>query len=344
MNERRKIIWPVVGSLAIIISIALLQKQRKPSYEAVTTDGLTNAEAPKTSTTMSLPSPPAATNRRTIDMTRATRVQTEQTKRDSEAETILWQSPLLYYGKVVDENGAPIHGAVVSYGANSLSELQKEVYNTGTVTSDERGIFKIDGVRGVGLFIQLSHPRYYSYPDNSTGFDKRSLPKKGYYSDSEEKAELFRMHSKGSPAPLVHRRGGADVPVNSGSAAVAFYGQQDKQVVGTLEIQAWGRTPNNWSPTPYDWSVQLTVPNGGLLESTNQFDFVAPDSGYLQSIRIDMKMDQQGWSDSINKSYFIKLPNGYARMTIHLRAKTPLYSSLDYYYNPDGSANLEPAN
>jgi hypothetical protein len=191
--------------------------------------------------------------------------------------------------------------------------------------------------------VQLSHPDYYSFPDNPTGFDKRAVPRKGYFSDSEETADIFRMHSKGHPVPLVHRRGGADVPVNSGSIAVKFYGSQDKEVIGILQIEASGNTPKNWSPTPYDWSARLTVPGGGLVESTNQFDFVAPDSGYTESLKLDMNKNQPGWSDTINKSYFVKLPNGYLRMGIHIRAKTPVYTSLEYYYNPDGSQDLEPA-
>ncbi len=267
----------------------------------------------------------------------------ERANRAAEAEIAMWQAPLIYFGKVVDESNQPIAGVQVSYNASAMDESRKEIQNTGTVTTDERGIFKIDGVKGIGLMLQLSHPNYYPYPENSTGFDKRSIPRKGYFSDSAEKAELFRMHSKGHPVPLVHRRGGADVPVNSGSATAEFYGQADKQVVGTLQIEAAGDTPKNWSPTPYDWSVRLTVPGGGLVESTHQFDFVAPDSGYQQSIEIDMGKDRPGWSDTVDKSYFVKLPNGYARMAIHMRAKTPLYTSLEYFFNPDGSTNLEPA-
>jgi hypothetical protein len=268
---------------------------------------------------------------------------TDEFKSVVEVQITMAQAPLIYFGKVVDESNQPIAGVQVSYAVSTVNESREEVYNTGTVTSDERGIFKIDGVRGINLMVQLSHPNYYPYPDNSTGFDKRSVPGKGYFSDSEEKAELFRMHSKGHPVPLVHRRGGTDVPENDGARTVEFYGQQDKQVVGTLQIEASGDAPKNWSPTPYDWAVRLTVPGGGLVESTNQFDFVAPDSGYQQSVEIDMAKDQVGWSDTLNKSYFVQLPNGYLRMKIHMRAKTPLYTSLEYFYNPDGSRNLEPA-
>jgi len=260
-----------------------------------------------------------------------------------QANVAMAQSPITYFGKVIDESNWPISGVTVSYTAYSLNASLEDVYNRGTVTTDGRGIFKVDGVQGINLMVELSHSNYYPYPDNSTGFDKRGLPRKGYFSDTEEKAEIFRMHRKGHPVPLVHRIGGADVPVNRGSATVKFYGGRDNRwVVGTLQIEASGNTPPNYSRTPYDWSVRLTVPDGGLVEFTNRFDFVAPDSGYQESIEIDMDKDQPGWSDTVTKSYFVKIPGGYLRMGIYIAAKTPLFTSLDYFYNPDGSQNLEP--
>ena len=155
------------------------------------------------------------------------------------AELAMAQSPLLYYGKVVDENNQPIAGVQVSYTAHAVTESREEVFNPGTVTSDERGIFKIDGINGIGLMLQLSHPNYYPYPENSTGFDKRSVPRKGYFSDSEEKAELFRMHSKGHPVPLIFRSGGFHAPNNGSIANFPLRGNTRAEILGQLQIQGW---------------------------------------------------------------------------------------------------------
>jgi len=122
-----------------------------------------------------------------------------QKRQEMQSASQLWRTPILYYGKVIGESNQPVSGVQVSYSAGALNDSREEIYNKGTVTSDERGMCKIDGINGVGLMLQLSHSNYYAYPSNSTGFDKRSLPKKGYFSDSEEKAELFCMHSKSPP-------------------------------------------------------------------------------------------------------------------------------------------------
>lgn len=325
--------------IPLVIYILLLKwPANQPMVEQIT-----NMQTNEPSFAVAISNPAVLPNARALaNLHQETLVRAEQAKSNSEQEIAMWQAPIQYFGKVVDENSQPITGVQVSYNASAMDTVRKEIQYTGLVSTDERGMFKIDGVNGVNLMLELSHPSYYAYPDNSTGFDKRSLPKKGFFSDCEERAESFRMHSKGHPVLLSHRRGGVDVPVNGGSAMVEFLGQQDKDVVGTLQIEASGNTPKNWSPKPYDWSVRLTVPNGGLVESTNQFDFNAPDSGYQRSIEIDMGQDQQGWSDTVDKSYFLKFQNVFARMKIHMRAKTPLYVSLEYFVNTDGTTNLEP--
>ena len=268
--------------------------------------------------------------------------QVEQDRQAIKNNALLWRRPILYYGKVLDESNQPIVGVQVPFNTSSVNELlTQEKYDAGTAVTDARGIFKIDGVRGIGMVFQLSHSNYYPNPKNITDFDFRDYPQRGNLPNTEENALIFYMHSKGHPVPLVHRRGGADVPVNTGQAIVNLYGEQDGQMIGSLQIQAWGDTPKNWSPTPYDWNVQITLPNGGFVESTNQFDFVAPDTGYQPTIKIKMDKDQPGWSDTVVKTYFVKLASGYLRMGIRMRAKTPLYVSLDYYYNPDGSTDLE---
>ena len=85
------------------------------------------------------------------------------------------------------------------------------------------------------------------------------------------------------------------------------------------------------------------MPNGGLVEFTNQFDFVAPDSGYQPSIEFAFPKEMVGWTDTVSENYFVKLPSGYARLNIYIGAKNPLFFSISYDYNPDGSGNLERA-
>jgi hypothetical protein len=256
-------------------------------------------------------------------------------KRQTDQQTMLWRTPLLYYGKVLDESNQPISGVRVSYGGNAVDIFgTKETRNQGFVTTDERGIFKIDGLFGIGLMFQLSHPNYYPYPDNSTGFDVRSRPRDGIVEDSEEHARIFRMHSKGHPVHLVHWRGGFHAPNNGSIASFPLRGATHDEVLGQLQIKSWSglRSQN----APYDWKVELTVPNGGIIGTTDYFDFVAPSTGY--SDRVDFEVSG---SENMRQTYFVKLPAGYLRFKLEVIMGKDMFVTGDYYFNPDGSSNLE---
>jgi hypothetical protein len=272
------------------------------------------------------------------------RAQIEQTKQAMTNMALLWRTPLLYYGKVIDESNQPISGVRVSYGGNSINEsLIQETRNEGSVTTDERGIFKIDGLYGIGLMFQLSHPNYYPYPDNSTGFDVRSRPRDGIVEDSETHARIFHMHSKGHPVPLMHRADGINVPLDGTAKTLDLRGTDYNQKIGQLVVEATGNPPQRYDQQPFDWDAKVIVPDGGLIEYTNQFDFVAPDSGYQSSVEFAFPKEVTGWTDTVSKNYFVKLPSGYMRLNIYIGAKRPLFFSVEYDYNPAGSPNLERA-
>ncbi|HTV43458.1 MAG TPA: carboxypeptidase-like regulatory domain-containing protein [Candidatus Sulfotelmatobacter sp.] len=261
---------------------------------------------------------------------------------DMKQELRLWRTPLLYYGKVVDESNQPIAGVRVSYYGNAADEsLTKEAYNEGAVTTDQRGFFKIDGLYGIGLMFQLSHPDYYPYPDNSTGFDVRSPPRDGIVENSEANARIFRMYHKGHPVALVHRTGGAYVPLDGKQSVLFLRGADGMQKIGELDIEATGTPPSQYSREPFDWNVKFSAIGGGFVEYTNQFDFIAPDSGYQPSVEFSFPKDASDWTDIITKSYFVELPSGYARLNVYIAARSPLFFSVQYDYNPDGSRNLE---
>lgn len=270
--------------------------------------------------------------------------QIENTKLELTNMDQLWRTPLLYYGKVVDESNQPIAGVRVSYAGNSADEsLTKATRNQGSVMTDDRGIFKIDGLYGIGLMFQLYHPNYYPYPDNSTGFDVRSPPRDGIVENSEANARIFRMHSKGHQVPLVHRVDGVNVPLDGTPTALNLKGSSDDQIIGKLIIEASGNPPSRYNQQPFDWDVKVSVPDGGLVEYTNYFDFVAPESGYQSSVEFSFPKDTNGWTDTISENYFVELPSGYARLNIYMGVKRPLFFSIAYDYNPDGSPNLERA-
>ncbi|HEX3626947.1 MAG TPA: hypothetical protein VH280_16175 [Verrucomicrobiae bacterium] len=247
----------------------------------------------------------------------------------------LWHSPLLFYGKVVDESNQPIAGVTISYSGNGVDEsLTKEIRNQGTVLTDQQGIFQISGLYGIGLMFQLSHPEYYAYPDNSTGFDVRSPYQDGSTGNSMANARIFRMHHKGRPTTLIYWSGGFHAANDGTPASYPLRGRKRADILGQLQIKGWAGLRSD--PNNYDWKIQLTLPNGGIIESTNDFDFVAPESRYANTLSF-----QVSGNESLSKTFFFQLPAGYIRFKLLVVMNKDMFVSGDYYFNPDGSRNLE---
>jgi hypothetical protein len=105
------------------------------------------------------------------------------------------------------------------------------------------------------------------------------------------------------------------------------------------------RTPRN-PDAKFNWSVTISVPDGGILETNEEFMFEAPTDGYQPSIVIQATTNDLHWSAVAKTQFYFKSRNG----NVYGRAKAKIYSQyqkaaaidLDYYVNPSGSRNLEP--
>ena len=125
------------------------------------------------------------------------------------------------------------------------------------------------------------------------------------------------------------------IPSNDGSVAnFPLRGRTRAEILGQLEIQGWSGLRSE--ANPYDWKVRVRLPNGGISESTNYFDFIAPGTGYSNSASMEV-----GGGEMAQKTYFLKVASGYIRFKLKVIMGKDMFVSGDYCYNPDGSPNLE---
>jgi hypothetical protein len=80
-----------------------------------------------------------------------------------------------------------------------------------------------------------------------------------------------------------------------------------------------------------------------LKISTNEFDFIAPDTGYVPAQEISMRAkDRDQWQDTAKSSWFLHLANGrYARINLTMYANDSPWCEIQAFVNPSGSRNLE---
>jgi len=122
-------------------------------------------------------------------------------------------------------------------------------------------------------------------------------------------------------------------------------------VSGEGDLKVWVKRPDSIVfGQRYDWSCEVDVVNGGLLEENNRYSsmFSAPADGYVDIFQFEQKIGS-GWGDSTGaKRFYVKLSNGreYGRISIELFAyyndQIPGMIHLQYAINPTGSRILKP--
>jgi hypothetical protein len=253
----------------------------------------------------------------------------------------LWQVPIDFYGKVVDENTNPVEGASITFGWSELPT--EEGKRRATTQSDSAGLFSLQGKRGPALDVWIGKEGYYVPHRGQWGFSYFNgfasdpwnpviffLQKKGKGEPMVEQefppgiGQIWQLHHDGTPVELDLFKGG-QVPVGTGQ----------------LNLALW-RDVSNANANVFSWKLQLSVPGGGLVETSEEYAFQAPQSGYQSSIAIDMAATNANWQAELRSKYYIKLANGnYGRIDLYFLAFNGVFT-VHSAVNPSGSQNLEP--
>jgi hypothetical protein len=250
--------------------------------------------------------------------------------------------PISFYGKVIDEKGNSVADANVNFSVNDLSESGDTQYE---VKSNPQGLFSISGIKGGGMSVGVSKDGYYSKPGGDGYF---------YYNREEEnhvpnpnKPVVFHLRKRGEAAELIHREKLFGFSIDGKKHFVDLLA--GKKFVDTnpqgdfcVSIIRSSKDPNG----RFDWEVILdSVNDSGFIESSEEFMFQAPESGYQSTLRYGYHATDPNWKSQERRKFFVKSRQGkfYTRLEATV---IPDYNDkgaidLNYYTNPDGSRNLE---
>lgn len=253
-----------------------------------------------------------------------------------------WKQPINFYGKVLDENNQPVEGASVDFKWTDLSPNGTSEYHA---TSDSSGLFSMVNQTGKRLSVTASKPGFYSAADARLASFEYANPADGLFAPDPNNPVVFHLRKKGEAAQLIHglklfgSREGTLSYVDLTTAKAAL------SPPGDLTVQCT-RSERN-ADKKFDWTFTLGVPGGGLIETTDEFMFLAPDGGYHPSFQINHRINDPDWTGQEKHKFFVKSQDGqhYARLVITIM---PDYSQnaaydLEWYLNPNGSPNLESA-
>lgn len=87
----------------------------------------------------------------------------------------------------------------------------------------------------------------------------------------------------------------------------------------------------------------MSIPDGGLVENMDEFQFEAPDKGYQRAVEYHFTKGETNWARQATKQFYIIFGEprrfGWLRIESNLDQETVF---LTYAINPTGSRNLEP--
>jgi len=252
-----------------------------------------------------------------------------------------WRQPIAFYGMVVDAEQSPVPNANVHFKWNDLSANGT---SEDSATSDAGGKFEFTGKTGKRLFVEVSKEGYYPSRRNPLAFEYAN-PADGLFTPDPAQPVIFHLRKKGEGADLIR---GLKLFGSRIDGTVSYVdlveGKNLLTPPGDLAV-SFTRSEVN-ADRKFDWTFSLAAPGGGVLESTNEFMFQAPEAGYQPAYEITHKANDPNWTSQEKRRFFVKSLGGqhYARIEITI---IPDYQhkaayDLEWALNPTGLRNLEP--
>jgi hypothetical protein len=262
-----------------------------------------------------------------------------------------------FWGKVIDQYDKPVADVMVT-ATVTTHQIPPPGYKPQPTTiysasTDTNGVFYIKGRPGRGFTIETMKKEGYVLPpalqsrtDNLFLYNYDQLDPKGFKADSSAPA-IFHMWKIEQPEKLIKGAGFYGLIPDGGVYTVDLLTQKhvrgETQGDFTVKIDR----PQNvkWGARGYDWSCEIAALGGGLIETQDEFMYLAPESGYVPSYDVKVSAGDDNWTDQVNRQFYLKSREGgvYARLevTIYANYQDKAVFSVKYYANPNSSRNLE---
>ena len=339
----RKRIWiPLVVILGICLLLLVKLKQPRQSALPEQSQASTNQAAqPEQSKTAENFKPPTAPMTKTVPPSAEPPASELSSNAVWERTLARWQAPIEFYGKVVDENTNPVADAMASF--HWVEAPTADGNRSTNIKSDSGGLFSLHDALGLTLAVSVGKEGYYSSRRDNDSFSYGSVAV-GHFSPDSQNPVIFHLRKKSQGVELLTSQNGmrpdvwVRVSKDNTPVRVDFF-QKQASATGQLEIRQ-NKPP--WQGAT-NWSFRLSIPDGGLVENQDEFQFTAPDTGYQPTVEYHFAKGETDWTTQVAKQFYIAFGQprkyGWLRIESNLAQETVF---LTYAINPTGSRNLEP--
>jgi hypothetical protein len=252
----------------------------------------------------------------------------EQRKKDPYYE---YKLPISFFGRVLDDQGQPVAGAGIGF---VWVDLSSEGTSQRNVTSDQNGYFSLSGATGKTLTVAVSKEGYRAYySSNQFGFDYSVMSSPSLYYRPDPMNPVIFVLRKNREAENLLEYDTRRVEVEQNQSKQFAIGPNDA-------ILLFERMTN--PPDRGGWIGRVSVPGGGLLLTTDEFPYEAPDDGYVDSIIITNGTPKPpNWPSDSGAMLYFKTQQGYGRVMVRYISNMSRMFVTSYFNPNSNSRNLE---
>lgn len=251
-------------------------------------------------------------------------------------------TPIKFWGAVVDQDGSPISDVHVTMAVRqweySLGQGPRTKHPKRELITRSDGRFQWTDGEGDAVSIEsVVKQGYRLSPKTYLGY--------GAVSGSSENPVVFRMWKVLVAERLVHADKFWGIIPDGRLYTLDLLGQKksDGRTNGDVVVQiSRSKAPGQ---KIYDWWFMIEGIGGGVIESTNEFMYLAPETGYQDRYIYQAPANSTNWLFTVKKNFFVKSRHGqvFARMAVEVFSdyQDQAVFSVDYYANPAASRVLE---
>jgi hypothetical protein len=258
-------------------------------------------------------------------------------------------APIVFYGKVEDQFGAPLANTPVTFSIQVYNGVESGIKN-GEVATDANGFFTISGYKGERLSVKPQKAGYVIASLICGGIYSTMYPEEQRAHPDPNNPVVIKMWKLQGAEPLVsfdktyklHYTNVIDIDFISGEIVSSG---------GDIKIKVNRPSGEVSEHNPQDWSFRIESVEGGLIEKSGKEEavtFVAPEEGYEQNQTfIFSTKPSYKWFDGFTYGFFVKSRNGqvYSKIglsfSINSKPDDLMYIRFSGVANTNGSRNWE---
>jgi hypothetical protein len=231
-------------------------------------------------------------------------------KTDSKFE---WKMPIEFYGRVVDQFGAPVNEATVNLEWTVIGGTSKQSIKTAF-----DGGFSLQGARGKLLGVNIVKIGYIHTRDSIKSFEYAAFFQDNFHVPDPAHPVVFRLQKLVDGEPYYEYPIYGNFPANGEfvrlNIADGKLGQSGELAIGVRLEGSSERGPS--------YVVTVEARDGaGILATKDEFPFLAPETGYQNRLVVRQDPATPNYERSAVLKLFLTLPGGryaYVGVTVQI--------------------------